>query len=193
MRAIILLGPPGAGKGTQAERLAAALGVAHISTGAILRQAAAEGTPLGLEARRIMQAGDLVSDELVLGIVEERVGADDCRGGFILDGYPRNRAQAEALDDLLRRLGADPAVVNIAVPSAELESRIRLRRLDTGREDDAEAAVRRRLAIHEAESRPLLDHYRGRVSEISGLGSRDEVFERLQERIFGEPVGAGVP
>lgn len=192
MRAIILLGPPGAGKGTQAERLAAALGVAHISTGAILRQAAAEGTSLGREARRIMQAGELVSDALVLDIVEERVRADDCREGFILDGYPRNRAQAEALDGLLLRIGAAPVVVNIAVPTAELESRIRLRRLETGREDDAEAAVRRRLAIYDAESRPLLDHYRDRVKPISGLGSRDEVFERLQEQILGELVGAGV-
>ncbi len=191
MRAVILLGAPGAGKGTQAERLAAELRLPHISTGAILRQAASEGTPLGLEAKRIMEAGELVSDALVLGIVEERIGAADCREGFILDGYPRNRAQGEALDALLDRIGAETLVVNIEVPTAELEARIRGRRQEGGRDDDSETALRRRLAVYESETRPLLDHYVGRVTGIAGVGSRDDVFGRILEAVPGVAVGAG--
>lgn len=192
MRVVILLGPPGAGKGTQAERLADALGVPHISTGAILRDAAAAGTPLGIEAQRIMEAGELVSDELVLGIVEERVRAADCSGGFILDGYPRNPAQGAALDVLLDRLGAGAEVVDIEVPASELEERIRGRRLEAGRGDDSETAFRRRLSVYESETLPLRAYYGARVCAVSGVGSRDEVFGRLREAVESLPVGAGV-
>lgn len=186
MNAIILLGPPGSGKGTQAVRLAESLGLPHISTGAILRQAVDEGTELGKAAREIMEAGGLVSDELVLGIVEERIGAPDCRRGFILDGYPRNEAQARALDEVLSRLGATGCIVNIAVPRAELSARIRGRRTTDGRQDDSEEAFRRRLEVYESESYPLLGHYGSRAVNIPGSGSRDEVFARLLSAV---PLG----
>ena len=179
MNAVILLGAPGSGKGTQAERLAESLGLPHISTGAILRQAVADGTELGVAARDIMAAGRLVSDEIVLGIVEERVSASDCRRGFILDGYPRNRAQARALGEVLARLGATEWIANIAVPAEELAARVRGRRGTDGRQDDSEDAFRRRLEVYESESLPLLDYYGDRAVNIPGLGSRDEVFGRL--------------
>ncbi len=179
MNAVILLGAPGSGKGTQAARLAESLGMPHISTGAILRQAVADGTELGVAARDIMAAGRLVSDEIVLGIVEARVSAPDCRQGFILDGYPRNRAQARALGEVLSRLGATEWIANIAVPAEELAARVRGRRGTDGRQDDSEEAFRRRLEVYESESLPLLDYYGDRASNVSGLGSRDEVFGRL--------------
>ena len=179
MNAIILLGAPGSGKGTQAARLAESLGLPHISTGAILRQAVADGTELGMAARDIMAAGRLVSDEIVLGIVEERISAPDCSRGFILDGYPRNQAQAQALGGVLSRLGAAEWIVNIAVPPEELAARVRGRRGTDGRQDDSEEAFRRRLEVYESESFPLLDHYGDRAVNIAGLGSRDEVFSHL--------------
>ena len=179
MNAVILLGAPGSGKGTQAARLAESLGLPHISTGAILRQAVADGTELGRAARDIMAAGRLVSDEIVLGIVEERVSAPDCRPGFILDGYPRNRAQARALGEVLSRLGATEWIANIAVPAEELAARVRGRRGTDGRQDDSEDAFRRRLEVYESESLPLLAYYGDRAVNVSGLGSRDEVFSRL--------------
>ncbi len=179
MNAVILLGAPGSGKGTQAARLAETLGLPHISTGAILRQAVADGTELGRAARDIMAAGRLVSDEIVLGIVEERVSARDCSRGFILDGYPRNRAQARALGEVLSRLGATEWIANIAVPAEELAARVRGRRGTDGRQDDSEDAFRRRLEVYESESLPLLDYYGDRAVNVSGLGSRGEVFSRL--------------
>lgn len=180
MNAVILLGAPGSGKGTQAARLAESLGLPHISTGAILRQAVADGTELGMAARDIMAAGRLVSDEIVLGIVEERVSAPDCSQGFILDGYPRNRAQARVLGEVLAKLGATEWIANIAVPVEELAARVRGRRGTDGRQDDSAEAFRRRLEVYESESFPLLDHYADRAVNISGLGSRDEVFNRLR-------------
>ena len=179
MNAIILLGAPGSGKGTQAMRLAESLALPHISTGAILRQAVADGTELGMAAREIMAAGCLVSDEVVLGIVEERIAAPDCSRGFILDGYPRNPAQARALARVLSRFEATEWIANIDVPAAELAARVAGRRGTDGRQDDSEEAFRRRLEIYESESRPLLDHYGDRAVNVSGLGSRDDVFGRL--------------
>lgn len=179
MNAIIFLGAPGSGKGTQATRLAESLGLPHISTGAILRQAVQDGTELGVAAREIMAAGCLVSDEIVLGIVEERISAPDCSRGFILDGYPRNRAQAQALATVLSRLDATEWILNIDVPPEELAARVRGRQGTDGRQDDSEEAFRHRLEVYESESLPLLDHYGDRVVNISGLGSRDDVFGRL--------------
>ena len=180
MNAIILLGAPGSGKGTQAMRLAESLGLPHISTGAILRQAVADGTELG------MAAGRLVSDEIVLGIVEERISTPDCRAGFILDGYPRNQAQARALAEVLSRVGATEWIANIDVPPEELAARVRGRRGTDGRQDDSEEAFRRRLDVYASESLPLLDYYGERAVNISGLGSRDDVFGRLRAAL---PLG----
>ncbi len=193
MNAIILLGAPGSGKGTQAIRLAESLGLPHISTGAILRQAVEDGTRLGMAAREVMAAGQLVSDRIVLGIVEERIAAPDCRRGFILDGYPRNRAQAETLAEVLSKLGATEWIANIAVPPEELGARVRGRRGTDGRQDDSEEAFRRRLAVYESESYPLLDYYGGRVAHISGLGSRDEVFDRLCAALPFVAAGSASP
>lgn len=193
MNAIILLGAPGSGKGTQAMRLAESLGLPHISTGAILREAVADGTELGKAARDIMAAGRLVSDEIVLGIVEERVSAPDCGWGFILDGYPRNRAQAGALADVLSRLGATEWIANIAVPAEELAARVRGRRGTDGRQDDSEDAFRHRLDVYESESLPLLDYYGDRAVNISGLGSRDEVFGRLRAAFPFAPARLATP
>lgn len=179
MNAIIFLGPPGSGKGTQAMRLAETLGLPHISTGAILREAVEEGTELGRAAREIMAAGGLVSDRIVLGIVEARMAAPDCRQGLILDGYPRNEAQARALDEVLSRLGATGWIVNFAVPEEELAARVRGRRGTDGRQDDSEEAFRRRLEVYRSESYPLLDYYGDRAVHIPGIGSREEVFGRL--------------
>lgn len=179
MNAIIFLGPPGSGKGTQALRFAESLGLPHVSTGAILRQAVEDGTELGRVAREIMATGGLVSDDVVLGIVEERMTAPDCSRGCILDGFPRNEAQARALDGVLSRLGATAWIVNLAVPREELAARVRGRRSSDGRQDDSEEAFRRRLEVYESESRPLLDHYRDRAVHLSGIGSREEVFSRL--------------
>ena len=191
MNAIILLGAPGSGKGTQAMRLAESLGLPHISTGVILRQAVADGTELGRAARDIMAAGRLVSDEIVLGIVEERIAAPDCGRGFILDGYPRNQAQARALTEVLSRFGATEWIANIDVPLEELAARVRGRRGTDGRQDDSEEAFRRRLEVYESESLPLLDYYGERVVNISGLGSRDDVFDRLDEALrTGLPFAA---
>lgn len=179
MNVIIFLGPPGSGKGTQAMRLAETLGLPHISTGAILRQAVEEGTELGRAAREIMAAGGLVSDRIVLGIVEERMAAPDCAQGLILDGYPRNEAQARALDEVLTRLGATGWVLNFAVPENELAARVRGRRSTDGRQDDSEEAFRLRLEVYQSESYPLLDYYGDRAVHIPGVGSREEVFDRL--------------
>ena len=126
-----------------------------------------------------MAAGHLVDDRTMLGIVEERLAAPDCANGCVLDGYPRNRAQAQALEGVLDRLGAEISIVNLAVPRDELLRRIRGRRQQEGRQDDSEAAFGERLEVYEAETRPLLDHYRGRVSEIAGVGSPSEIAERL--------------
>ena len=191
--AIVLLGPPGAGKGTQAVRLAAALDAPHISTGEILRRAVAADTPLGRRAKEVMEAGRLVDDEIMLGIIEERLGEPDCAAGFILDGYPRNRAQGEALDEVLDRLGRSGRarrIVALTVPREELEARLRGRRAVEGREDDNEEALLRRLRVHAAESGPLLGYYGDRVESVSGVGAPDEIFARLRAALSAPAGGS---
>jgi adenylate kinase len=177
---LILLGPPGAGKGTQAQRLARELGLPHISTGVILREAADRGTDLGKKAKEVMDRGELVSDEIMLGIIRERLSADDCARGFILDGFPRTIPQAEALDELLSER-AEPTVVvaNLALDEAELSRRIAGRRSELVRSDDAEETVLSRFKVYQEKTRPLLDYYGERVTRIDGKGSVDEVFQRL--------------
>src|SRR5688572_26753158 len=158
---LVLLGAPGSGKGTQATRLKDALGVPHISTGELLRGAVAAKTPLGLKAHEVMAAGNLVSDEIVLGMLEERLGQPDVGGGFILDGYPRNLAQANALDVLLQRLQQPVDVaVQLDVGTDLLITRLAGRAQAEGRADDSPDAVRQRLRVYTDLTAPVIDFYR---------------------------------
>ncbi len=190
MLAIILLGPPGAGKGTQAAGLARDLGIPHVSTGVILREAAAGDSELGRRAREVMAAGKLVDDPTMIGIMEERLSRSDCERGAVLDGFPRTGAQAEALGGALDRLGARSAVLNLAVPREELVARIRGRRLEEGRQDDSESAFEARLDVYEAQTRPLLDHYRDDLAEIDGVGAPEEIARRLRSALQETEVPA---
>lgn len=176
-RRILFLGPPGAGKGTQAAMLAKLLKVPHISTGAMLRGAVAEGTDLGKQVESIMAAGDLVPDELVVAIVDERLGADDARCGYLLDGFPRNVAQAQALNDAL--VDAIGTVVLLEVETEELVDRLLKRARDEGRADDNEQTIRRRLEVYDRETAPLVEHYGDAVHRVDGSAPIDEVFARI--------------
>ena len=185
-RRLLLLGPPGAGKGTQAARIARALGIPHVSTGAMLRRAVDEGTELGRQAQAIMAAGDLVPDEVVTGIVVARLAEDDAACGYLLDGFPRNAVQARALDDALGA-GALDGVVLLSVDDAELVARLGRRAAAEGRADDNDDTIRRRLELYRSETEPLIDHYRaaGLLVEVDGLGGIDDVFARVANALAG--------
>lgn len=177
-RNLVLTGPPGAGKGTQAARLATRLGIPQISTGAMLRAAKAAGTELGKRVAGIMDRGELVPDAIVIDLVRERIAETDCKPGFILDGFPRTAAQAKALDRLLEEQGRDPLiVVTLEVPEAELIRRILSR--GEGRADDNEESVRVRLQVYKRETEPLLTHYADSLVRIDGVGEIDEVQDWL--------------
>ena len=179
---LVLLGAPGSGKGTQAARLREHLQVPHISTGELLRAAVAAGTDLGRKAKAVMESGALVSDEIVLGMLEERLTAGDTGGGFILDGYPRNLAQANALDALLARLGQPVDIaVQLDVDADKLIDRLAGRAQAEGRADDSPDAVRNRLAVYDEATAPVVDFYRnaGRLACVDGVGGMDEVFQRI--------------
>jgi adenylate kinase len=175
-RRLIVFGRQGAGKGTQAVRLAGHYGIPHISTGDMLRSAAAEGTELGLRAKVLMDAGDLVPDDVMEGIVTERLAKPDAATGWLLDGYPRTLGQVEALG---RNLGEDfvDLAVNLDVPTDIVTERMVAR----GREDDTEEAIRRRLELYEQQTAPLLAWFAERdlLVEVDGVGTEDEVFDRL--------------
>ncbi|MFC4726649.1 adenylate kinase [Coralloluteibacterium thermophilus] len=179
---LVLLGAPGSGKGTQATRLKTHFDVPHISTGDLLRAEVAAGTPLGNEAKAIMARGDLVSDEILLGMLESRFSQPDVAKGFILDGYPRNLAQAAALDALLERLGQPvDAAIQLEVPTELLVERIAGRAKAEGRADDSAEAVRHRLKVYDEQTAPVVEHYRerGRLALVDGVGGLDEVFARI--------------
>lgn len=177
---LILLGPPGAGKGTQAERVCAAHGLVHLSTGDLLRAAVGAETELGLKARSYMDAGNLVPDELVLALVRERLEQPDATGGFLLDGFPRNVTQAEALDADLGDRGVEQ-VVHMKLDDEEIVKRL----LARGRADDTEEVIRNRLEVYRAETAPLIAHYEGQglLATIDALGTMDEVFDRIASAI----------
>ena len=179
---IVLLGAPGSGKGTQAKRLKVDLGIAHISTGDLLRAAVKAGTPLGLKAKAVMESGQLVSDDIVLGLLEERLAQSDTKPGFILDGYPRNLAQANALDELLARVGQPlDAVVKLNVPDAAIVKRCEIRFEQEHRADDNPETVRKRLAVYAEQTAPVADFYaqRGLLTQIDGVGEIEAIGDRV--------------
>ncbi|MCX7032578.1 MAG: adenylate kinase [Arenimonas sp.] len=179
---LVLLGAPGSGKGTQATRLREHLQVPHISTGDLLRAAVKAGTELGRQAKAVMESGGLVSDDIVLGMLEERLTAGDTGNGFVLDGYPRNLAQANALDALLGRLGQPVDIaVQLDVDTELLINRLAGRAQAEGRADDSPEAVRHRLTVYNDATAPVVDFYRntGRLACVDGVGGMDEVFQRI--------------
>jgi adenylate kinase len=183
---LVLLGAPGSGKGTQAARLKGHLQVPHISTGDLLRAEVAAGSKLGLEAKEVMARGELVSDAILLGMLESRFSQADTAGGFILDGYPRNLAQAGALDGLLQRIGQPmDYAVQLDVPSELLVERIAGRAQAEGRADDSPESVRTRLRVYDQQTAPVIEFYRqhGQLTVVDGVGSLDQVFTRIVEAI----------
>ncbi|PYU20740.1 MAG: adenylate kinase [Acidobacteria bacterium] len=210
-RAVIFLGPPGAGKGTQARQIAESYGVPHLSTGDMFREHVSRGTPLGLRAKPIMERGELVPDDLVLSMVEDRISRPDCSDGFILDGFPRTLPQAEKLDEILRRrFQAEPLVVHFLVDQNQLMRRLTGRRTCTiggeiyniydhrpkvpgrcdrdggelvQRPDDREEVIAERLAAYERQTRPLVDYYRrrGMLKDVDGMAALGSVTKNVLE------------
>jgi adenylate kinase len=208
---LVLLGAPGAGKGTQAKKLIEKYGMPQISTGDLLRAAVSAGTPLGKEAKSVMDKGELVPDRIVLGMVEERLKQDDCKNGYILDGFPRNTAQAEALDKMLDALGMSlTAALSVDVPFDDLMKRLTGRRTCKAcgqmynmyfkppakegtcdkcsgelfqRDDDKEATIKKRLEVYNAQTAPLIDYYgkKGILKTVSGTGNIDDIFKKVCE------------
>jgi adenylate kinase len=179
---LVLLGPPGAGKGTQAQRLAAHLGVPTISTGDIFRSNIVRDTALGRLAQTYLDAGKLVPDEVTNDMVRDRLGDADCSRGFVLDGYPRTVAQVQALDDMLAALGTClDRVAELTVDVAEVIKRLLRRAAIEGRSDDTEDVIRHRQEVYAEQTAPLVDLYRkrGLLVEVDGMGEVDEVTERL--------------
>ena len=213
---LVLLGAPGAGKGTQAKMLIEKYQIPQISTGDILRKAVADGTPLGKEAKAIMERGELVPDKIVLGLVEERVKQDDCKKGFILDGFPRNTIQAEALDKMLNDLKMPlTSALSVDVPKEDLMKRLTGRRTCKScqqmynvyysapkkegvcdkcsgelfqRGDDKEETIKKRLDVYDAQTAPLTDYYnkKGIQESVAGTGGIDEIFKKVCNILAGK-------
>ena len=217
---IVLLGAPGSGKGTQAQRLQAKYGVPQVSSGDLLRDSVARGTELGRKVKSVMDAGQLVSDDLVLGLIRERLGKPDAARGFILDGFPRNIDQANSLNALLKELGQPiDAVLLLDVRRETLVQRLAGRRtcptcgtvynvhsMPVGantcsrdgaqlyqRPDDKEDVVAKRLEVYQTQTQPLIDHYSklGQLRAVAGEGALEEVFERMEAAALAKPVPAG--
>jgi adenylate kinase len=175
-----LLGPPGAGKGTQAEKLAEKLEIPQISTGELFRRNIDNGTKLGLEAKRYLDAGDLVPSDLTNQLVDDRLDEPDTANGFILDGYPRSVEQAKALHDMLERRGTDlDAVVEFRVSQDELLQRLKAR----GRADDTDDVILNRMKVYRDETAPLLEYYRDELKTVDAVGAVDEVFARALQAL----------
>jgi adenylate kinase len=185
---LVLLGPPGAGKGTQAARLAAHYGVPAISTGDIFRANIAEGTPLGKQVKDILNSGGYVSDDITNAMVRNRIDEDDARGGFLLDGYPRTRAQVDELDAMLAERGSRlDAVLELTVDPEEIVARLLRRAVTEGRTDDSEDVIRRRQKVYAEETAPLTSVYaeRGLLLRVDGMGEVAAVTDRLVRALDG--------
>ncbi len=189
---IVFLGPPGSGKGTQAKLLAERLGVPAISTGEILREAVRRKTALGQRAQEVMERGDLVSDDLILSLIEERIGHSDARGGFILDGFPRTIEQARAFDTTLSGIGESlSAAINFSVPQEQLTQRMLSRAQAEGRADDRPETIRERLRVYREKTEPLVGFYRERdiLADVDGVGPVVEVARRVDEALSSVRAG----
>lgn len=179
---LIFLGAPGAGKGTQAQKLAHSCNIPHISTGDILRNEVAQGTPLGIQAKSYQEKGELVPDQLILDMVSQRLSESDAKSGWILDGFPRNVTQAEFLDELLTKLQQKcDRVINLEVPDQIIIERL----LKRGRPDDTEQVIRRRLEVYREQTAPLIDYYNQRqlLVSVQGNQSMEKVTEVLQKAV----------
>lgn len=183
---LIMFGPPGAGKGTQAARLEERYGLKQLSTGDMLRAAVASGSDLGKEVQAIIDAGDLVSDDIMVRMIEQRIAQDDCAKGFILDGFPRTEAQAEALDTMLAKNGEQiDAVIVMEVDEEELFNRIKTRAKEAGdnaRADDNAETLRKRLGVYKEQTAPVLPFYeaKGVLHKIDGMASMDDVTRQIE-------------
>lgn len=192
---LIIVGPPGAGKGTQAGRIAEGFGVPAISTGDIFRKNVSEGTPLGVQAKAIMDAGNYVPDELTNELVKSRLSEPDAERGFLLDGYPRTVGQVEYLDALLAEQGTGiDAVVQLVADQDALVARLLKRAEEQGRSDDNEETIRRRQEVYTEQTAPIVAAYaeRGLVVDVDGLGGIDEVGDRIQAALTSRGLTAGV-
>ncbi|MCT1834898.1 adenylate kinase [Kocuria palustris] len=186
MTRMLIIGPPGAGKGTQAVRIAERLGIPAISTGDIFRENIRGGTELGKEAQSYTDAGNLVPDSVTNRMVRDRLSWDDSAEGFLLDGYPRNTAQAEELDRILQESGTQlDVVLQLTADRDELVARLLNRAQEQGRTDDTEDVIRHRLDVYDRETAPVIGLYadRGLVTEVDGLGTIDEVTERIAQAL----------
>ena len=194
-RRLLLLGPPGAGNGTQALRLVQRLGIPQISTGDMPRAAVAAGSAVGRQAKSFMDAGKLVPDAVVIGVAGERLGRPDAKAGFILDGFPRTVAQAEALDRMLPKLGVTlERCVALRVEEEQLVERLLRRAEIEGRSDDNEHAIRERMREYQEKTKPLIEYYRGRgvLREVDGLGTVDEVARRIERALDGAEIARAI-
>ena len=188
---ILLLGPQGAGKGTQAKRIAAEYGIPHVASGEILRSEMAAGTELGLRVKDVYDRGDLVSDDLMIELIRTRLEQADTENGFILDGFPRTTVQAEALDEMFGEIGRNFSVVfSLQIPDNVAFERLRLRAQLEGRADDTDEGIRRRLENYHRETEPLIEYYRvrGNLVTIHGERSESEVFAEIQSALEQVPA-----
>ena len=183
---LILLGPPGAGKGTQAKRLEEKHGLVQLATGDMLRRAMAAGPPLGVQVKPIYDSGQLVPDDLMIGLIRERLGEEDAHEGFVLDGFPRTAVQAEALDEMLDDVGRPLSVVlEFQLPEQVAVERLRRRADEEGRADDTDEAIRTRLRLYHEQTEPLIEHYRARGNLVGVPGDRsiEDVFAEIQRAL----------